>query len=196
MARSLSLRVSVRLLILALCLCFPLAATAQQVHIQSADQGGVVTVRASAEMKVDPRAVWSVITDYDHLADFIPDISSSRVTHRDGKQLRVAQTGEFGLLFFRQHIEVTLAVEESPMTRVVARGIAGNLREMQGRYELKMLAPGTVQLLYEGRVLPDFAIPPIFGMLVMRQLLSNQFSALVKEIMRRDALARGALPPR
>ena len=36
---------------------------------------------ASAEMQVDPRTVWSVITDYDHLAEFIPYMRSSARKH-------------------------------------------------------------------------------------------------------------------
>jgi hypothetical protein len=46
---------------------------------------------------------------------------------------------------------------------------------------------GTVRLTYSGRLVPDFAIPPIIGKIVVRKVLANQFSAMVKEIVRRDA---------
>ena len=195
MVKALSLRAGVTILILALAFCVPVTAAAQQVSIETSGEGDVVTVRASAEMQVDPRIVWDVISDYDHLAEFISDMNGSRVVQRDGDKVLVEQTGEFGLLFFRQPVEVTLSVVESPMRRIVARAVGGNLREMEGRYELENLPTGTVRLLYEGRVVPDFPVPPIIGTMVVRSVLSRQFTAMVKEIMRRNALARSAAQP-
>jgi hypothetical protein len=42
---------------------------------------------------------------------------------------------------------------------------------------------------------PEFAVPPVVGKLVVRNVLARQFSAVVKEIVRRDAAAANALPP-
>lgn len=196
MVSALSVRAGVARLAVAWALCVSLTATAQQLSIESAAQGGVVTVRASAEMQVDPRTVWDVISDYDHLAEFIPDMKSSRVVQRDGDTVIVEQTGDSGFLFFRQPIAVRLLVVEYPTRRILAHALGGNLREMEGRYELENLATGAVRLLYEGRVVPDFPVPPIFGTMLMRSELSRQFTAMVKEIMRRDALARAAFAPR
>lgn len=196
MTRIFNLRVGVTLLFVALALCVPVTATAQQIRVETSNQGSVVTVKASAEMRVDPHLVWSVITDYDHLAEFIPDMTSSRVTQRDGDTLLVAQTGAFGFLFFRQHVEVTLSVTESPMEHITAHGVGGNLREMEGRYDLETLPMGAARLQYDGHVIPDFPIPPIFGTMVVRNVLSSQFTALVKEIMRRDAFGRSAIESR
>lgn len=196
MVSTLSLRVGVTCLAVAWASCVSLTATAQQLNIESSAQGGVVTVRASAEMQVDPRMVWDVISDYDHLAEFIPDMKSSRVVQRDGDTVIVEQAGEFGFLFFRQPVAVRLLVVEYPTRRILAHALGGNLMEMEGRYDLEQLPTGAVRLLYEGRVVPDFPVPPIIGTMLMRSELSRQFTAMVKEIMRRDAVARAALAPR
>lgn len=195
MAGALSWRAVATLLALAWTLCTPVAATAQQVRIETAVQGDLVTVTASAEMQVDPRTVWSVITDYDHLAEFIPNIRSSGVMQREGERLLIRQSGEFSFLFLRQPVEVTLAVAESPPRQIVARAVGGNLREMQGRYELENLPTGAVRLSYFGRLIPEFSVPPVIGTMVVRMVLAEQFTAMVNEIMRRDALARTAAPP-
>lgn len=194
MVSALSIPVRVTVLILAWVLCLP--ATAQRISIETSGQGDLVTVTASAEMQVDPRTVWSVISDYDHLAEFIPDLRSSRVVQRDGDRLIVEQTGKFAFLFFQQPVEVKLAVVESPPRRIVARAVGGNLREMEGRYELENLPTGAVRLSYSGRLVPEFPVPPIIGRMVVRRVLAKQFSAMVKEILRRDTLARGAPQPR
>ena len=163
------------------------AANAPEVDIQTNGQGDYITVTASAEMLVDPRTVWAVITDYNHLAEFIPYMLTSRVVQRDADRLLVEQTGEFSFLFFRLPVQAQLAVVESPQQRVMAHAVGGNLREMEGRYTLESLPGGTVRLSYSGRLVPDFAVPPVIGKLVVRNVLANQFSAMVKEIVRRDA---------
>ena len=195
MVNSLSLRSGAAIPILVWALCAPVAATAQQVSIETSGQGDLVTVTATAEMQVDPRTVWNVISDYDHLAEFIPNMRSSRVVQRDGDRLLVEQTGEFGFLFFQQPVEVKLAVVESPARRIVAHAVGGNLREMEGRYELENLPTGAVRLSYSGRLVPEFPVPPIIGRMVVRRVLAKQFTAMVNEILRRDAFARGARQP-
>jgi carbon monoxide dehydrogenase subunit G len=167
-------------------------ATAQQVSIETSGQGDLVTVTASAEMQVDLHTAWSVISDYDHLAEFIPDLRRSRVVQRDGDRLLVEQTGAFSFLFFRQPVDVKLAVIESPPRRIVARAVGGNFKEMEGRYELENLPAGGVRLSYAGRLIPEFPVPPIIGRMVVRRVLAKQFTAMVNEIVRRDASARGA----
>lgn len=182
-----NLRAGAVALLLAGALCAQAAANVPQVEIETNGQGDYITVTASAEMLVDSRTVWAVITDYNHLAEFIPYMLTSRVVQRDADRLLVEQTGEFNFLFFRQAVQTQLAVVESPQRRVMARAVSGNLREMEGRYTLEILPAGTVRLSYSGRVVPDFAVPPVVGKIVVRNMLANQFTAMVKEIVRRDA---------
>ena len=174
-------------LLLAGALCVPAAAGAQQVAIDTHGQGEAITVTASAEMRVDPRTVWSVITDYDHLAEFIPYMRSSRVLRRGADHVVVEQTGEFGFLWFSQPVQAQLAVVEAPPRSVVAHAIGGNLKEMEGRYTVAVTPAGTVRLSYSGRLVPDFAVPPVIGKMVVRNVLADQFRAMVEEIVRRDA---------
>jgi len=183
-------------LALAWALCMPLTAAAQHVHIETGSQGELITVTASADMQVDPATVWQVISDYEHLAQFIPDMRSSHVVERNGDKLLVEQTGQFRFLYFRQPVNVKLAVDEFPPQRIVARAVDGNLKEFEGRYTLENLPTGGVRLSYSGRLIPEFPVPPVIGRMVVRAVLARQFSAMVKEILRRDSLARDALPAR
>ena len=189
-------RAGAALLMLAWALCAPVAAKLPQVDIETAREGALITVTASAVMQVDARTVWSVISDYDHLAEFIPDMRTSRVVRQEGNNLLVDQTGTFGFLFFQQAVEVRLAVVESPPRRIVARAVAGNLKEMEGLYAVEALPGGAVRLHYSGRLEPEFLLPSIIGRIVLRRVMAKQFTAIVVEILRRDAIARGPAEPR
>ena len=164
---------------------------AQDVSIRTVRDGEFVTVSASAVMKVDPHVAWAVLSDYDHLAKFIPDMKSSRVVSRDGNRLRVAQQGDVGFFFYKEQVNVLLEVHEEPPVRITARSIEGNVRQLETRYELHASGAGT-RLDYAGRFVPDFAIPPLIGMPLVNRLIERRFRAMVTEIQRRDALARNA----
>src|SRR2546430_317601 len=138
------------------------AAAAEAIEIRIERQGEYITVNASALMQVDARIAWEVLSDYDHLAQFIPDMKSSRVVSRDGNRVRVEQKGDFGFFFYRQPVEVMLEVAEEPRRRIDARRISGNIRDLETRYELETSDAG-VKLDYVGRFIPEFSVPPFFG---------------------------------
>ena len=169
----------------------PCSAPAQEISIHTARDGDFVTVSASAVMQVHLGVAWAVLSDYDHLAKFIPDLETSRVLSRDGNRVRVEQKGDVGFFFYRQPVNVVLDVLEEPPTRITARGVEGNVRQLETRYELEPLASG-VKLEYAGRFEPDFSIPPLIGMPILGKVFARRFRSMVEEIRRRDALAQRA----
>jgi ribosome-associated toxin RatA of RatAB toxin-antitoxin module len=152
-------------------------------------QGEYITVNASVLMQVDARIAWEVLSDYDHLSRFIPDMKISRVVSRDGNRVLVEQKGDFGFFFYRQPVDVMLEVVEDPRRRIDARRISGNIRDLETHYDLKASDAG-VRLDYAGRFIPEFSVPPLFGMPMVRRIVERRFRAMVEEIVRRDALAR------
>jgi ribosome-associated toxin RatA of RatAB toxin-antitoxin module len=165
------------------------AAAAEAIETRIERQGEYITVSASAVMQVDARIAWEVLSDYDNLAQFIPDMKSSRVVSRSGDRVVVEQKGEIGFFFYRQPVDVTLEVLEQPQRRIVARRIDGNIRDLETRYELGTSDAG-VRFDYSGRFIPGFSLPPLIGMPIVRRIVERRFRAMVEEIVRRDALAR------
>lgn len=161
----------------------------EHLTIEVGRDGDFITVRGSADLKADVQIAWEVLSNYDDLARFIPDIRSSRVLKRDAGGLLVEQKGEFGVLFFRHAVEVTMEVSEEPPRRIVARAVSGSMKDMETRYDLLPSENG-VKLGYYGRFVPDFFIPPLIGLAIVRRTLERRFRAMADEIERRDALAR------
>ena len=161
------------------------AAQAADVMVHASRRGEVLLVEASAEFDADVRETWQVLTDYDHLAEFIPGMHVSRVLLRDGNGLLLEQKGAARLLFFTYPIEVKLAVDEFPYERITSRAVAGNFKEMRGDYHVEA-GEGRITLRYRGRLTPDFFVPPLIGTIVLRKNVERQFGALVDEILRRQ----------
>jgi ribosome-associated toxin RatA of RatAB toxin-antitoxin module len=161
------------------------AALGSDLEVKAEHQGDVFVVQASAGMQVPLELAWQVVTDYNHLSQFIPDMTESRVMRRDGHKVVVAQTGKVRFLVFSRSIQVTLEVDEVPFERVTSRAISGDFKEMNGSYVLEQQG-AEVRLRYEGRLIPDFFVPPLLGRLVVRRVIEGQFRAMVQEIIRRS----------
>ena len=174
--------------LLVLCLVQGLQAGAADIAVVATRHGDALQIEASADFEGTLAQTWQVLTDYDNLASFIPNLTVSRVIARARDSVTLEQKGEARLLFLSYPIEVRLVVTEVPQTRVVSRAVAGNFREMSGTYAVEA-SGGRVKLRYSGRLVPAFYVPPLIGTWVLRNNVETTFSALVDEIVRRQGAA-------
>ena len=165
------------------------AAAADDLSVDVDRNGRTFAVRASATVAAPVSTVWEVLTDYDNLARFIPGLSRSAVQVRSANRVVVEQKGEARFLVFAYPIEVRLEIMESPNDWISSRALDGNLKRMRGRYELRS-ASGGIFLNYSGEFEPGFELPPVIGTLAVRNMVEEQFAAMVAEIERRTALTR------
>jgi hypothetical protein len=160
-------------------------AESAEVAVAVTRSGDAFQIEASAEFAGTVARTWKVLTDYDRLAEFIPDMETSRVLSRNGNESVVEQKGEARVLFFSFPLDLRLAVVERPYERVVSRAVAGNFREMRGTYSLEA-GQGRILLHYTGRMVPNFFVPPLIGTLALKRNVETSFRALVDEIERRQ----------
>lgn len=160
------------------------------IRFEAVWEGEFVAVSADADLQVEAATAWSVLTDYDRFAEFIPDMVSSRIVSRSRNGMVVEQRGEFGFLFFRQPVHLVLGVVLEPPRRILARSISGDLRDLMGIFEISE-TPQALRLSYKARFLPALSLPPFIGLAIVRHQMEKQFAAMVKEMVRRGALASG-----
>ena len=170
-----------------LILAWPAAAQndLRDLQFSAVRDGEFIRVAASVDLTVDSGVAWNVLTDYDHYAGFISGMSESKVVDRRMEGVVIEQKGEVGVLFFRQAVHTRMLVSEVPPSRVVSRGIEGSFKDLAGRYELQP-ALGGVRLTYEGSFIPDFFLPPLFGLALVRNALKTNFSEMALDIVRRS----------
>ncbi len=167
----------------------PAAAGADDMQVRVERHGTSFRVQATATVAAAPATVWGVLTDYDHLSEFIPGLTSSVTRHRAGDHALVEQTGEARFFFFAFPVEVRLEVSESPGQSISSRAVGGNLKYMTGRYDIER-SGGAVVVRYRGELEPVVALPRFIGALAVRSMAEEQFAAMVAEIERRAAGAR------
>ena len=149
------------------------------------EKGDEFLIRAQSEVEADGATIWSTLSDYDHLAQFIPGMSSSRTVSRTGAEAVVEQKGSAGLGLLRQRFTVLLAVREEMNQSITASGIGGDFRCFESRYEIVPLGSHRARIVYRAILVPGMPVPPIVGRLAMHSMIATQFDAVLDEIRRR-----------
>ncbi len=159
--------------------------------VEAARKGPFVEVRARATIDAPLSVIWTTLTDYERLPEFVPGLKKSRVLSRNGQSAIVEQSGEARFLIFSFPIDVTLESVEKPPSSIRVRALAGTLRHLEGGYEVEP-DPGSGKFLlrWTGTIAPDVSLPPLFGEVVMRMSIQDQFTGMVTEIDRREAQRR------
>jgi ribosome-associated toxin RatA of RatAB toxin-antitoxin module len=163
---------------------------AQDVGLDAQLQGDALAVSAHATIRAPLPIIWHTLTDYDHLADFIPGMKLSRVLQRRGGTVTVEQTGEAKVLLFRYPIAVIVQSDERYPATIGVHLLSGNLRQLAGAYRIETL-PGTRDqfvLRWEGIIEPDLPVPMFIAAPGLRETLADQFDGMVGEIERRGTL--------
>lgn len=156
-----------------------------EVMVDAANDG-YIQVHAHFVTAAPPALARQTLTDYDHLAEFIPDMRSSRIVSAPGQPLQVEQKGSASFLFFSFPLEVIFEINDAAPTELHFHSISGNLRDMTGSYRLEPLDSGT-RIRYETRFRPDFQVPLLISVGIMRREIERQFDGLLREIERRHA---------
>jgi hypothetical protein len=167
------------------------AVAADGLKVETARSGSAVAVSAVASIHAPQELIWQTLTDYEHLAEFIPGISRSRVVGRRGPAAIVEQNGQAGILFFSYPVKVVVESAEYPPHTITIRVLSGNLKQLDGRYLLERGGgEGDFVLRWRGIIEPEVPLPAFITVPLMRANIEDQFTGMVREIERRNLQRR------
>lgn len=169
------------------CLAPILAIGGEPVEVAVDYRDGSYYGTLSLFVPVTPQQALDVLTDFEHMADFVPNLSASRLLARSGNLYRIAQQGTANFGPFSFAFESERQIEVFPEGRLVSQGISGSPRSL--RSELRILPVNAgCRLDYRVEMLPDRWLPSSIGTQFMRHELAEQFMALGREMERRQKL--------
>lgn len=171
--------------VLALLLFFSAAASATEMQINFARDGDIIKIDGHLMLPYPPKRVFEVLTDYDHMQEYIPDMSSSRVLNREDNKWRVEQKGKSGIGPFKFKFEVVRDVELMPVSELKSTLVSGNFKSMRTSTTLTPEDNNT-RLDYSAEMEPDFWVPPLLGSAIMKRQVRRQFEAFIDELAKRS----------
>jgi ribosome-associated toxin RatA of RatAB toxin-antitoxin module len=143
------------------------------------------TVDLNLYVPVPVSRAWAVLTDFDQMDKFVPNLVSSEVVERRDNMLTIRQKGICRFGFFSMNFESVQEAQLTPQTEIRALGVSGDFKRMDSVMQLKAEGVGT-RLTYHAEVQPDFWFPPLIGPALTRRDIAEQFTAMVREMQRRN----------
>jgi ribosome-associated toxin RatA of RatAB toxin-antitoxin module len=170
------------------------AAAADGFTVIAEPRGAAVAVDVRATVTAPHAVIWSTMTDYAHMAEFVPGMHSSKVTERYGSTAIVEQRGDAGFLIFSYGIDVIVASTEYYPDNIEIRVLKGNLKRLDGRYQIERGAvEGAWVVRWVGFIEPSLPLPQFLNVRLIRSSITDQFRGLLNEIERRDTARRTAM---
>lgn len=142
-----------------------------------------LAVQLRSSLSVDE--VWPVLTDYEGLSDFIPNLSSSTLLSRKGNLVTLSQVGSQQFLGLKFSAEVQLElIEHRPEGLLRFRMLRGDFRRFEGCWRLQAVPDATL-ILYDLTVQGCMGMPVALIEQRLKQDLSDNLLAVEKEAFRR-----------
>ena len=167
----------------------------EDIEVKVKIDGASVTVDLSLVVPATRQEVWSVLTDFGHMADFVSNLKESRVINTSGNTLKIFQRGvaTYGPINFP--FESTREIRLTPFDKIKSHMISGNMRRMEGMTRL-IDEGGQTRIIYHTDTIQEVWVPPLAGNLFIEHEVREQFKEMRTEIMRRKRVLTPSAPPR
>ena len=153
--------------------------------VQVTTEDGIVSVRASLWLHCPPAEVWALMTDYESLSAYMPNVDSSVVVARSDSVTRVRQ-GLNSRFVLPIRFAVTLEFLEQLPQRLRFNMVEGAVDRFSGTWDFRSDRGGT-RVEYEATIEPPAFVPSFVAAMVVRRQLRRMLPAIGLELDRRKA---------
>ncbi|WP_338769298.1 SRPBCC family protein [Massilia sp. METH4] len=150
-------------------------------------------IDATGTVQAPLPVVWRILTGYDRMEEFVPDLVSCRVLSRNGNEVIIEQFGNARFLFMSRSIHLIVRATEQPMSSIDIDLISGDMKHYESRWELVPVPEtGGTKIVYSGRMMPGFYVPGILGTNIIRGDIERMMGAVLARLDK--GIAPRALP--
>ena len=144
----------------------------------------VFEVVSTGEVSAAPAAVWKILTNYERMPDFVPDLKTTKVLSRSGNRVVLEQYGVARFLFLSRAIQLVVQATEEPMTAIDIALVSGDMKVYNCRWELVPTEAGGTRILYTGKLVPKFYVPGMLGSTIIRADIERMMQAVLARLER------------
>jgi hypothetical protein len=161
----------------------------QDIVVRVERDGQRIAVDVDCPVDAPWAIVWEVLTDYDHMAQFISNLQYSGVEEASDNVLRVRQKGQASRGPLTLKFDNVREVELVPQREIRSRLIRGDMKESNFVTRI-MQVNDRIHIVNAGRYTPNVWVPPLIGPALIEAETQKQYAEIRTEILRRTAAAR------
>ena len=163
------------------------AGDTSDIVVHARKDGATITVEVACPVDAPRAVIWDVLTDYDHMAQFISNLEQSAVRVRMGERLQVHQKGKASRGPLTFPFESVREIELVPQSEIRSKMISGDT--MPATFTTRIEAAGDkLHIVHTGTYTPSMWVPPVIGPALIEMETRKQYGEIRDEIARRAAL--------
>jgi carbon monoxide dehydrogenase subunit G len=149
-------------------------------------------VHTDVDFTVDasPREAWAVLTDFDHMGQFMSKLQSSHVLSHSGNTEQIEQAGKAGSGPFAFSYQSVREIQLSPYQSIHAHMLSGTMQKFDSVTQLAGEG-GKTHIHYQADAVSSNWIPPVIGRQMIASETRSNFADMRREILRRKQAASG-----
>ncbi len=156
----------------------------QDIAVAIRRDGEAIDVDVDLVVEATPQEAWDVLTDYDHMAEFVSNVAMSRIVRRNDHSIEVAQTSRLAFGPFELKFDNVREIEFVPFREIRSKLIRGDMKASAFTTRLAVEGSAT-RITNHGRFISGHWIPPLIGTAVLEAETRKQFAQFRAEILRR-----------
>ena len=156
----------------------------QDIEVAAKKVADMVVIDVSMLVAATPREAWDVLTDYDHMPKFLPNLQSSKILSKSPTRLEVAQKGGASHGPITISFDVVRDVKLKPYSQIISHVISGDLKKVDGTTRLVAEGEGT-RITFHSESIPNVWVPPGIGPTLIANETREQFGDMRAEILKR-----------
>jgi ribosome-associated toxin RatA of RatAB toxin-antitoxin module len=167
------------------------AVAEQPANLTVREEKGVYTVFAHFLVDQSPSVALTVLTDYEQIPRFMPDVRTSIVRERGTGWAVVEQEAVSAFMMFSKRVHLVLDIEEQPDALIFRDRCARSFVRYEGAWRLAHHDRRTA-ITYELTAVPSFEVPEWMLKRLLRRDSSQMIERLRREIEARVTRTTGA----
>jgi ribosome-associated toxin RatA of RatAB toxin-antitoxin module len=154
------------------------------IEVSAKKVASTVVIDVSMLVSATQREAWDVLTDYDKMPAFLPNLETSKIISRSPTRLQVAQKGGVTHGPISITFDVIRDVALKPYSEIVSHVVSGNLMQVDGTTKIAAEGEAT-RITFHSVSIPNVWVPPGIGPSMIESETRDQFADMRAEIMRR-----------
>jgi ribosome-associated toxin RatA of RatAB toxin-antitoxin module len=155
---------------------------AEDVRVQ--EEKGTYHVTAAFEVKQSLAAAYAVLTDYEQVPRFMPDVRTSIVRERTPERILLEQEAVAKLMFFSKKVQLLLEVQETPDTITFKDTAGKSFAKYEGTWTLTARDDRT-DIRYALTAKPTFSVPKFILTKLLKRDAGRMIDGLRAEMAKR-----------
>jgi ribosome-associated toxin RatA of RatAB toxin-antitoxin module len=142
------------------------------------EQDGIYHVAATFTVEQSAPVVFAVLTGYEQIPRYMPDVRSSRVIERSDGRAVVEQEAVARVMMFSKRVHLVLDISEGTETIRFRDRCGKSFDHYQGAWTLAAAGPDRVKVRYELAAKPSFDVPEF----LLKRLLKRDAQEMIRRL--------------